>query len=280
VRQVIDFWQAPSSHPTPVVFYLHGGGWVNGEKNRLNGIQRYLEAGISFVSVNYRYIQDATAAGVEPPVQMPLHDATLALQFLRSQAAAWNIDQQRIGGSGTSAGACSILWLAFHADLADPNSADPVARESTRLWCAAVDNAQTSLDPKQMKEWIPNSVYGGHAFGFWPAPQDLKSRDYHFEEFLAARERLLPAIREYSPYEHVTADDPPIYLIYRTSPALGQEQKNPTHSANFGVKLQEKLRSVGVPCELVYPGATEVQHPNASNYLIEKLKAPASPAGD
>jgi len=68
----------------------------------------------------------------------PLGDAARALQFVRSKAAEWNIDKTRIGATGGSAGACSSLWLAFHDDLADPKSSDPVARESTRLLCAAV----------------------------------------------------------------------------------------------------------------------------------------------
>jgi acetyl esterase/lipase len=31
-RQVLDFYQAKSEKPTPVVFYIHGGGWINGDK--------------------------------------------------------------------------------------------------------------------------------------------------------------------------------------------------------------------------------------------------------
>ena len=31
-RQVLDLWQAPSGQPTPVVFHIHGGGWVRGDK--------------------------------------------------------------------------------------------------------------------------------------------------------------------------------------------------------------------------------------------------------
>ena len=109
-----------------------------------------------------------------------------------------------------------------------------------------------------------------------PDPKDNKTRDTQFAEFLAARESILPWIKEYSPIEHVTDDDPPIYMIYATPPALGQEQKDPTHTANYGVKLQEKLRSVGVESELVYPGAPDVKHPQVHDYLIEKLKAPAA----
>jgi len=40
--------------------------------------------------------------------------------------------------------------------------------------------------------------------------------------------------------------------------------------------LQEKLHSVGVECELVYPGAPGVKHPQAIDFLIATLKAPAA----
>lgn len=263
-KQVLDFWKAESAKPTPLLFYIHGGGWMAGSKSRVGGLTECLAAGISVVSVEYRFVSDANAAGVKPPVKWPLEDAARALQFVRSKAAEWNIDKKRIGASGGSAGACSSLWLAFHDDMADPKSADPVARESTRLWCAAVNGPQTTLDPQQMKEWTPNSTYGGHAFG---VPK--------FQQFLESREKILPWIKQYSPYEWVTADDPPIYMAFSTPPALGQPQKDPTHSANFGVKLQEKLRAVGVPCEIMYPGAPDVKHRNTTAFLIATLKGPA-----
>jgi acetyl esterase/lipase len=272
-RQVLDFYKAESPRPTPVLFFIHGGGWVGGDKRGVGQLDKYLAAGISVVSINYRYTTQAQAAGVKPPVEWPLRDAARALQFVRSKAAEWNLDKKRIAASGGSAGACSSLWLAFHDDLADPKSDDPVARESTRLCCAAVLGAQTTLDPKQMKEWTPNSRYGGHAFGFMPDPKDAKTRDTQFARFLAAREEVLPWIKQYSPYEHVGAGDPPVYLYYSAPPAMGQEQKDPTHTANFGVKLQEKCKSAGVECELVYPGAPDVKHATVQDYLIESLKA-------
>jgi acetyl esterase/lipase len=272
-RHVLDFWKAESAAPTPLVFVIHGGGWMSGSKERVGkfvDIEQALAAGISVAAINYRYVSQASAAGIEPPVQAPLHDAARALQLVRSKAAEWNLDKTRIGATGGSAGACSSLWLAFHDDLADPASSDPVARQSTRLWCAAVIGAQTTLDPQQMKEWTPNSRYGAHAFGINGDPTD---RTAVFEKFLQERERIVPWIAEYSPYTLVTADDPPIYLSYAAPPALGQEQRDPTHTANFGVKLQERCQSVGVACELVYPGAPAVKHATAWQYLIERLKA-------
>jgi len=83
---------------------------------------------------------------------------------------------------------------------------------------------------------------------------------------------VLPWIKEYSPYELVSSDDPPVYLFYDTPPGIGQEQKDPTHTSNFGVKLQEHCQEKGVDCELVYPGAPNVKHANMAVYLIEKLK--------
>jgi len=267
-KQVVDFYKAESATPTPVLLFIHGGGWSGGTKDNVP-VAPYLRAGISVVSVEYRFVQEAKAAGAEPPVSWPLHDAARALQFARSKAAEWNLDKTKIAASGGSAGACSSLWLAFHNDMADPKSEDPIARESTRLTCAAVAAAQTSLDPQQMKEWTPNSRYGGHAFGF---VADAAKKQTQFDAFLAGREKVLPWIKEYSPYEHVSSDDPPIYMTYGTPPALGQDEKDPTHTANFGVKLQEKVRSVGVECELFYPQAPEVKHKNIEEFVIEKLK--------
>lgn len=275
-RQVLDFYQAKSERPTPLLFFIHGGGWVGGDKTGRTGasVKQYLAAGISVVSINYRYSWQAQLAGIKPPVKAPLEDAARALQFVRSKAKEWNIDKERIGASGGSAGACSSLWLAFHDDMADPKSSDPIAHESTRLLTAAVAGAQTSLDPQELKEWTPNSRYGGHAFGFMD-PNDPKTRDTRFAEFLAHRAELLPWIKEYSPIGLVTADDPPVYLIYSNTPGLGEAQQDPTHTANYGVKLQEKCRSVGVGCELAYPEAPDVKHPTIDAYLIEALTAPA-----
>jgi acetyl esterase/lipase len=270
-RQVLDFYKAESDKPTPLLFFIHGGGWVNGDKANPSELEACIAAGISVVSINYRYSYQAQLAGVMPPVKWPLEDAARALQFVRSKAGEWNIDKQRIGASGGSAGACSTLYLAFHDDMADPKSSDTVARESTRLWCAAVNGAQTSLDPKQLKEWTPNSRYGGHAFGFMD-PNDKKTRDTRFAEFLEKRESVLKWIKMYSPYELVSKDDPPVYLKYSDTPALGQPQKDPTHTVNYGVKLQEHCRANGTECELNYPGAPDVKHAGIAEFLIKTLK--------
>lgn len=272
-KQLIHFWKADADKPTPLLFFVHGGGWTGG--GRMNGLEPLLvdmlKSGISVASIEYRFIPEATADGVVPPVKAPLHDAARALQFIRNHATEWNIDKARIAASGGSAGACTSLWLAFHNDLADPDSEDPVARESTRLLTAAVTGAQTTLDPKQMRQWTPNSRYGGHAFGFMNDPEQ---RDSQFEQFYNNREKILPWIAEYSPHALVSSDDPPVYLFYSTPPDMGKEQKDPTHTSNFGVMLQEHCVANKVGCELYYPGATDAKHKSVKEYLIEKLTQP------
>jgi acetyl esterase/lipase len=274
-RQVLDFYQAKSDTPTPVVLAIHGGGWMNGNKDGYrNAAKRYVDNGISVVAINYRMVPEATEKGIEPPVKWPLDDAARALQFVRSKAKDWNLDKSRIGATGGSAGACSSLWLAFHDDLADPKSSDPVARESTRLFCAAVNGAQTTLDPKVLREWIPNSRYGGHAFGI----TGKTNRDGAFQEFFEKREKLLPWIKEYSPITHVTHDDPPIFMEYpaqKKPPVKGEDQADPTHSALFGMILMEKLKEAGVEAILVYPGHTHEKYKNSADFLIDRLKAKA-----
>ena len=74
----------------------------------------------------------------------------------------------------------------------------------------------------------------------------------------------------------MSKDDPQVYLYYGTPPALGKEEKDPTHTSNFGVKLQERCREAGVTCELYYPGAPDVSHVAILDYLLAKLKPSAN----
>jgi len=258
-RQVLDFYQAKSDKPTPVVLYIHGGGWQGGDKK--TNPRAFLAKGISVVAVNYRYVRNGVEEDVQPPVKAPLEDAARALQFVRSKAADWNLAKTRIGATGGSAGACSSLWLAFHDDLADPQNDDPVARESTRLYCAAVNGAQVSLDPKELRAWMPNYGYGAHAFGL-----------PNFQSLIDKREDVLDWIHEYSPIEHVSEDDPPIALFYGGEvPVVGASPKDPTHSGIMGVKLAERLEAVDVDVVLVHPNRPHPRYRNSTEYLIDRL---------
>lgn len=253
-RQTLDLWLADSKTPTPLVFYLHGGGWGAQDKTDIHQhleVRSLLDAGISVASVNYRFLVDANAAKVSPPLQWPLQDAARALQFLRSRAAEWHLDKSRIAASGVSAGGCSSLWLAMHDDLADPANDDPVARESTRLLFTVTKAPQPSLDPVELVEWVPNSEYGGHAFGYVG-----KTRPETFAPFRANREKHREDLARYSPMAHAGADDPPAILLFTKAdkaPVKGEPQSDPTHSPVLGLMLKDRLDTLGAPCEVRHP---------------------------
>ena len=161
---------------------------------------------------------------------------------MRSKAKEWNIDASRLALIGGSAGACSSLWVSLSPDKADPNSADAVARESSRVKLASVMVAQTSLDPKQMLEWIPNSNYGKHAFNGGTLENWLKNRDKNLAE-----------INKYSPYALASKGNPTIFhLTYPTPAEVGKPQKDPTHASAFGVEFQKKCDVLGIKCTTEY----------------------------
>jgi len=276
--QVMDVWLAKSDSPAPIAVYIHGGAWEGGSRGSIQrlGLRPLLDAGISVVAIDYRLITPAIKAGIQPPVRWPMGDAARAIQFIRSKAAEWNLDKKRMGLMGGSAGACTSLWMAMHDDMADPKSTDPIARESTRVSCVAVYDAQTSLDPKQLREWFKNPTYGAHAFGIVKKREDGRLVS-DMEACFAAREHILQWIKEYSPIEHVSADDPPITLIYTHAPELPDHpQLDSVHGAAFGIHLKERLDALGVECHVAFPVSPESPDAEHIKFLIQKLTGNAT----
>jgi acetyl esterase/lipase len=237
-RNVIDLWKAKSDKPTPLVIYIHGGGFRAGDKSTLDGdlLAKLLDAGISVAAINYRLSQHA-------PFPAPMLDGGRAVQFARSKAKDWNIDKARVGATGGSAGAGISLWLAFKDDLADPKSEDPIARESTRLSCAAVLGAQSSYDPR----WIQKTI-GGKAHEH-PALVPF----YGLKEDELDTPKAHRLYEEASPINYVSKDDPPVFLFYNEPKGPLPADAKPgqgIHHPKFGDALKEKLDPLKVECIL------------------------------
>lgn len=244
-RNVLDFWQAPSEKPAPLVVYIHGGGFRGGSKESLNArdLGGLLEAGISVAAIHYRLLDQAKLPAAH-------EDGRRALQFLRSKASDWNVDQNRIGAFGGSAGAQICMWLAFHDDMADPRSEDAVSRESTRLACVATTGGQTSMDFEWWKRWIPG----------YERPH--RNPEEYFGTVQG--EDLEKLIADISALSLVSKDDPPIFMSYRMAPDdpvpadAGAAQGWKMHHVIFGIKLKEKMDALGVEADLRYPGVRSV----------------------
>ncbi len=256
-RHVIDFYQAKSAAATPVLVYFHGGGFRGGDKGRINeGIYRLCMAeGMSLASANYRLSQHARY-----PAQM--HDSARAVQFLRSKSEAWNIDPDRIAAFGGSAGAGISLWLAFHDDMADPQSDDPVARQSSRLACAIGLQAQSTYDPREIKRIVPGRAYDHPALKqLFGVAEDFSWDTSSVDDPLSAR------LKDASPLTHLTNDDPPVFVYHQKE----QDVPGNIHHGNFGRHLKKKMDELGIEC--VHHMSTDFDDMQARNKaLVEFVK--------
>jgi len=237
-RNVLDLWKAKSDKPTPLVVFIHGGGFRAGDKSQVSPslLKLCLESGISVAAINYRLSQHASFPA-------PMLDGARAIQFFRLKAKEWNLDPKKIAATGGSAGAGISLWIGFHDDLADPKSDDPVTRQSTRLTCMGVIGAQSSYDPRFIKKLI-----GGRAHEH---PALLPFYGLKADEVDSPRAYKL--YEEASPMTYVSADDPPVFMFYTESKGPLPPDAAPgqgIHHPKFGEALKEKLEPLKIECVL------------------------------
>lgn len=98
--QKLDYWR-PTAAGSPLVVFVHGGGWKRGDKNNATGPEKpshYLAQGYGFASINYRLVPAAT-------VEQQAQDVASALAYLIKQAESLGFDASRVVLMGHSAGA-------------------------------------------------------------------------------------------------------------------------------------------------------------------------------
>jgi len=255
---VLDIWIAEGTGPRPLHVYIHGGGWIGGGKFRKGNPEKaWLAKGISYAAINYRHTPEAS-------LPAPVHDAARAIQFLRSKAEEWNINKNRICLSGGSAGACTSMWLLCHDDLADLNASDPVLRESTRVSGAAVSGGQTSIDPKQIEPWLGPMVLQHRMINMAVGEKTIEAALKNYDKHAAL-------YQEFSAYNHVSKDDPPLFMTYGGDMTL--PSKNAGHGIHhpvYGVKMKEKADEVGMECHLLIGDGTvskSEKYKNANEFI-------------
>jgi len=235
----LDLWIAKSDKPTALVIFIHGGGFIGGDKGTVSGaaLKQCLDAGVSFASINYRFRTEASLNTV-------LRDSARALQFLRYRAKDYNLDKH-IAVFGGSAGAGTSLWLAFRDDLADPKSDDPVLRESTRVSAAASSAGQATYDilkweavlgSKEAMRFYPEST--------WPAFYGLKTPD----ELQSEKGKQLRA--DVDMLGLISKDDPPVWLGAGDNHDALANKGDTNHSPKHSEAVKKRCDEVGVPAVL------------------------------
>lgn len=220
--QVLDVYLASGDAPKPTMVYIHGGGWRAGTKDRVPTwlSQANEEGWLTVVSVEYRFTDVATH-----PAQVD--DCARAIQFVRHNAKNWNIDPQRIGVTGGSAGGHLSSYVALSEDKAEENSADPIARQSSRV-AFAIPFAGPS-------DWrLLKTIEHNH-----PAYRQLIG----YEPGTPANEFSEELIHDVSPIRFVTDDDPPFLIVHGDADA--------TVPIDHAKALHQALQDAGVPSELM-----------------------------
>ena len=112
-RQSLDIYIREGLTDAPVVLYVHGGGWIRGDKARaLFKPAALVREGYLFVSMNYRFHPEAS------PAEMTQDVATAAV-WLRQHAAKYGGDASKIVLIGHSAGAHLVSVVASNPAFMD-----------------------------------------------------------------------------------------------------------------------------------------------------------------
>jgi acetyl esterase/lipase len=262
--QLLDIYLPPKgAKPYPVLLWF-GGIWKPAKHPARPDY--FGNAGVAVIAVQTRTLTEAMKDKVTAPISYVANDACRVVQFVRLNAAKWDLDPQRIAVGGGSQGALPALYVACAGERADPKSTDPVERVSTRVTCAAAYRSQPTIDPKRMQEWVPGVEWGAPALG------------YSFKESLKRRDELLPIISKWSPDALLRAGTPPLYFENEwglTKPETVEETNYKVHSPAWGVGFQKLAEKAGVVCHVKYPGHPTEKYQDIWDFIVKELKAPA-----
>lgn len=286
-RNVLDIY-LPSdvSGPTPVVVYIHGGGFSSFDKDRIHDdkadIAAYLADGIAVASISYRY--GASHAGAAQTATSPngvcdgsdggcrkdyvFRDGARAIQYIRYRAQDWNLDPSKIAAWGSSAGGQIVMWIATTPNLAVMDHPDPVLREDSRVQVAGHMTSQVSAINS---DW-PTLLSFSDAF--WEA---IEWSDETYDKMLHGTmselrnsdegQKLLQVIDFYGA---LSADSPPIMAACSVGDHSEEEMLNPdnvddlqsqlVHHPSHSVAIYERCLSVQEACEIATRGLAVGAH--------------------
>lgn len=176
--------------PLPAVLCVHGGGWANGHRAGFRRIAQALaEQGFVAATASYRLSGEA-------PFPAAIQDVKAAVRYLRANAAEYQLDPNRIGAMGHSAGGHLVALLATSGGIEEFDATGDFRHVSSRVQAAVPMGARTDLMSAHNGE-ITRSENGAIWRQFLRGSQDRSPEVYQ-----AA-----------SPFTHLTADDPPMKFL-------------------------------------------------------------------
>ena len=203
--------------PRPALVFIHGGGWRGGDKRRggfLRPTISYADRGYVCVTVNYRMLDEA-------PITACVEDVKNAVRWLRAHAEEYNIDPERIGASGNSAGAHLAVMLGVCPPSAGLEGDGPYQEYSSMVQAVVASATPTDfLSAMSDRQRNRSNAQAARP----PRKNELRLES---EEVRAKT----------SPVTYASADAPPILLVH----AISDRTVGVYHSD----KLVKALREAG-----------------------------------
>ena len=232
----MDVFTPKQSPSGAAVIFAVSGGWFSAHE-AINPLfyDELLKRG---------YTVFAVVHGSQPKYVIPeiLQDMHRAVRYIRHNAKEFGIDPNRIGITGASAGGHLSLMQGTAGDLGDPKAKDPVDRESSRVHAVACFFPPTDFlnYGETGKTLLGNDTAKGIR-----APFDFQEFDEKTRAFvlIVDQEKRIEIGRQLSPAYHVSADDPPTFIMHGDADPLVPLQQSQL--------IIEKLKEAQVPCELV-----------------------------
>jgi acetyl esterase/lipase len=231
----LDVFAPKQPNGAAVVFVVSGGWYSSHDSINLGFAAEFLKRG---------YTVFAVVHGSQPKFTIPevLEDMHRSIRFIRNRAAQYQIDPNRIGICGLSAGGHLSLMQGTAGNAGNPEAQDPVDRESSRVQAVACFFPPT--------DFLNYGKPGENAIGRGVLKDFRAPFDFH--EFSAIVKAFVPITDEarileigklISPVNHVTRDDPPSLIIHGDADTLV-----PIQQAEL---IIGRFKDAGVPCELV-----------------------------
>lgn len=208
--------------PFPLIVCIHGGAWRIGDKSKFTGmIEAMARHGYVAASINYRF-----APRYRWPAQ--LDDSKAAVHFLKLHATEYQIDVDRLGATGESAGSQMAMLLGFQPDRPGDSPLTSVRARAIVNYYGPADLSQWDVSPLVDFIWRKR---------FHETLEDAMA------DFLGTKDPKSPTIRQASPITYVDDCCPPVLTFHGTLDPMV-----PYHQAEL---LHAALRKCGVAEQLV-----------------------------
>lgn len=219
------------------IIFCMSGGWVSNKPGPNPPFGREL--------TDRGYTVFAVMHGAQPKFTIPevLEDMHRAVRFVRANAKKYNVDPDRLGISGGSAGGHLSLMQGNAPKAGNPKAADPVERESSRVACVACLFPPTDFLNwgKEGRVWLGE----GQELKSLRPPFDFWERDGETNKLVVIEdpERRKAIGKQVSPAYHVSKESVPTLVVHGDADTLVPIQQ----AELIGAKYKE----FGVPFELV-----------------------------